>query len=88
MKTSAKIRGVLAMAGVTQLELAQLSGVTRQTIHNYLNVQDIEDYARGLKVMAVVDKIMRLCVTDTLPLPTSMTDRMGVLTQLLASDEN
>jgi len=84
MKTSTKIKGILAMADISQLELAKLCGVTRQTIHNYLNVKDIEDYERGLKVMTVVDKLMKLCGNDTLPLPTGTDNKLETIQRLIS----
>lgn len=86
MKTSTKIKGILAMANISQLELATLCGVTRQTIHNYLNVVDIEDFKHGLTVMSTVDKLMRLCADDSLPLPLDTADKMAQITELLGRD--
>lgn len=70
MRTAQKIKGILGTAGVTYDEFAQLCGVTRKTIHQYLNTPvDIEDFENGLVAMDVADKLMKLCYTEALPIP-------------------
>ena len=69
MKTSDKIKGILASTGLTYEEFAKLCGLTRQTIHMYLNTGvDIEDYERGLVALDVSGKLLHLAVNGVLPL--------------------
>ena len=70
MRTSRKIIGILATAGLTYDEFAKLSGLTRQTIHQYLNTDiDLEDFEGGVKCIEIADKIMHLCMKGALPVP-------------------
>ena len=70
MRLSHKIKGILAAADLTYAELASLCGLTRQTIHQYLNnpAVDLEELEKGVKVIDVSNIIMQHTVGEILPL--------------------
>lgn len=70
MKTSAKIKASLAAAGLSYDEFGLLIGLTRQTLHKYLNDPHvyIEDYENGIKAMDMAEQLMRLAAQEKLPL--------------------
>jgi DNA-binding XRE family transcriptional regulator len=69
MHITVKIKGVLAMADVTYGELGALCGVSRQTIHSYLNGStDIEDQNKGITVIDCVQVLNKLVADERLPL--------------------
>jgi predicted DNA-binding protein YlxM (UPF0122 family) len=85
MRTSSKIRGVIATADLTMTEVADLCGLTRQTLHAYLNDPDVdlEEFNGGIKLMDVCKKMMELCVSDVLPLDRKL-DKDGRMETLKA----
>jgi len=85
MKTSVKIKGILATADVSLAELGALVGLSRQTLHNYLNVNEVENYTRGLQVIEVTNQLMKLAVEGRLPLPkgTPAAERIPRLKEML-----
>lgn len=70
MRPAVKIKGILGTAGMTYEELAKLCGLTRQTIHQYLNnpTFHMEDLANGIKVMDMANRLYKLCMDGKLPL--------------------
>lgn len=86
MKTATKIKGILAMAGISYNDLAQLCGLSRQTIHTYLNDPKcfMEDYEGGVKVLSVTNRLMTLTAEGRLPLPKTA-DRVPQIRELMSS---
>ena len=76
MKTSVKLKGILAVAGLTYEEFGKLCGLTRQTIHAYLNTGiDIEDLDNGVKAIKVADELVKLVGQGVLPLSRAVTKK-------------
>lgn len=86
MKTATKIKGILAMAGISYKDLSQLCGLSRQTIHTYLNDPNcfMEDYEGGVKVLAVTNRLMALTTEGKLPLPKTA-DKVSQIKVLLVT---
>lgn len=73
LRTSVKIKGVLGTCDITYEEFAKLCGLSRQTIHHYLNSNVyVEDFEGGLKAMEVSSKLMHAAVSGVLPLAKSI----------------
>lgn len=69
MKLSQKIKGILRSAGISQRELAILCGLSRQTIHVYLNTDIyMEDTEGGREVIKIIDIITILANNNDLPI--------------------
>lgn len=88
MRTSDKIKGVLATCDLTYKDFAALVGVSRQTIHTYLNGPGyMEDYENGVRAMDVSNRLMALALEHKLPLPKGLPneDKLAKIKVLLVS---
>ena len=68
MKATTRIKGALAMGGISYEEFAKLCGFTRQTVYKYLNCDHPEDSENGTKLISAANKIMWLVSNRKLPL--------------------
>ena len=90
MKQAMKIKGILAMADVTYEEFAKLIGITRQTLHKYLNDPDIflDDNKTGKSIIRGSSKLMQCVSNGALPLtkPLTKAEKMAGLEDAIKSD--